>query len=61
MNEYTLKSPVLFMIFNRPDVTRDVFEKIRLAKPSRLYIAADGPRTNRIEEELSKETRSVIN
>ena len=61
MKEYTLKSPVLFMIFNRPDVTRDVFEKIRLAKPSRLYIAADGPRTNRNEEELCKETRSVIN
>ena len=35
---------VLFIVFNRPSTTRLVFESIRKAKPSRLYIAADGPR-----------------
>lgn len=42
-----MKSAVLFLIFNRPDTTRQVFEAIRLAQPPRLYIAADGPRPQR--------------
>ena len=40
-------SPILFIVFNRPDVTNQVFNAIRDAKPPRLYIAADGPRKNR--------------
>ena len=36
--------PVLFIVFNRPDTTRRVFDAIRQARPPRLYIAADGPR-----------------
>ena len=43
---YPLHTPVLFLVFNRPDKTRQVFEAIRQAKPPRLYIAADGPREN---------------
>lgn len=39
--------PVLFLIFNRLDTTKQVFEAIRQAKPPRLYIASDGPRENR--------------
>ena len=37
-------APVLFLIFTRPETTRQVFSAIKKAKPSRLYIAADGPR-----------------
>ncbi|MCB0545015.1 MAG: hypothetical protein KDC70_15925 [Saprospiraceae bacterium] len=37
-------TPVLFLIFNRPDHTRRVFERIREARPSQLFISADGPR-----------------
>lgn len=39
-----LSTAVLFLVFNRPDTTKKVFEAIRQAKPPRLYIAADGPR-----------------
>jgi hypothetical protein len=46
-----LKSPVLFIVFNRPDTTRRVFEAIRSARPPRLYIAADGPRSDRSGED----------
>ena len=42
-----MTSPVLFLIFNRPETTWQVFEAIRTAKPRRLYIAADGPRFER--------------
>jgi len=39
-----LKSPVLFLIFNRPDETIRVFQEIKKAQPEKLFIAADGPR-----------------
>jgi hypothetical protein len=42
-----LQTAVLFLVFNRPDTTKQVFEAIRRAKPPRLYVAADGPRANR--------------
>lgn len=47
MTAYQVQSPVLFIVFNRPDTTRKVFDRIREVKPSRLYIAADGPRAGR--------------
>lgn len=37
--------PVIFLIFNRPDLTRQVFEKIRDAQPRQLFVVADGPRS----------------
>ncbi len=45
-----MRSAVLFLVFNRPDTTRQVFEAIRAARPLRLYVAADGPRANRPDE-----------
>lgn len=46
-HEYKLKTAVLFLVFNRPDTTKQVFNAIRQAKPPRLYVAADGPRRSR--------------
>lgn len=37
---------VLLIVFNRPENTARVLEAIREARPQRLYIAADGPRTH---------------
>ena len=56
-----LKTPILFILFNRPDTTRVVFEAIRKIKPLRLYVAADGPRpTRQTDQERCAETRDVI-
>jgi len=44
MIAYNTETPILFLIFNRPSTTLHVFSQIRKMKPSRLYIAADGPR-----------------
>ena len=41
---HKFNTAILFLVFNRPIHTKRVFEKISLAKPSRLYIAGDGPR-----------------
>lgn len=56
-----MNTPVLFLIFNRPDTTGQVFETIRQAQPPRLYIAADGPRSN-IPGEADRvdETRQMV-
>lgn len=55
-----LQTPVLFLIFNRPDTTAIVFEAIRTARPPRLYVAADGARTNRpAEADKCRETRAI--
>ncbi|MDB5261416.1 MAG: hypothetical protein JWQ14_697, partial [Adhaeribacter sp.] len=37
-------TPILFLLFNRPDTTQKVFDEIRKVKPKSLYVAADGPR-----------------
>jgi len=51
----------LFLIFNRPDTTRRVFERIREVRPARLYVAADGARDERGEEaNRCVEARAVI-
>lgn len=56
-----MHSAILFLIFNRPDTTTRVFETIRRASPPRLYIAADGPRKDKIgEKERCEEVRSII-
>lgn len=54
-------TPILFLIFSRPDTTQQVFERIREIKPTRLYVAADAPREGRPEEKLRcEETRAII-
>ncbi len=53
--------PVLFLIFNRPDLAARVFERIRQARPPQLFIAADGPRADRPgEAELCSEGRRIV-
>jgi hypothetical protein len=37
-------SPVIFLIFNRPDCTARTFAEIRKARPPQLLVVADGPR-----------------
>lgn len=39
-----LNTPILFIIFNRFETTKQSFQKIKKAKPKQLFIAADGPR-----------------
>ena len=52
--------PILFCIFNRPDLTEKSFERIRGARPSKLFISADGPRKNREgEADLCQAARSI--
>lgn len=56
----SLSTPVAFLIFNRPELTRTVFEAIRQAKPQKLLVVADGPRFPE-EAEKCQKSREIIN
>lgn len=59
--DYMFNTPILFLVFNRPDTTKQVFERIKEVKPTKLYIAADGPRENKLgEKELVEQTRQMV-
>lgn len=52
---------VLFIIFNRYSTTKQVFEAIRLAQPTKLYIAADAPRPGNKEDiDKCRAARAII-
>ena len=53
--------PILFVIFNRPNIASKAFEQIRKIQPFRLYIACDGARDNHEGEiDLVNATRRTI-
>lgn len=61
MAEKMFKTPVLFLIFNRPETTQKVFDEIKKAKPPKLFVAADGARADREgEAEKCQQTRDII-
>jgi hypothetical protein len=53
------EKPILFIVFNRLDTTKRVFEQIRKVKPLKLYIASDGPR-NESEKAKVLQVREFI-
>ena len=55
-----LLTPILFIIFNRPEQTVRVFDAIRKARPKQLFIAADGPRSKKAGEKELCEAARVI-
>lgn len=62
MTDLMFETPILFLIFNRPYSTNLVFSAIRQIKPKYLFVAADGPRKERLEDvEKCKNARAIIN
>jgi hypothetical protein len=54
-------TPVLFLLFNRLDTAKQVFNAIRQAQPTHFYIACDGPRDNKEgEKEKVEEVRNYV-
>jgi len=53
--------PILFIVFNRPELTQLVFNQIKKIRPHYLFIAADGPREgNRHDTEQCVKTREIV-
>jgi hypothetical protein len=58
---FNFQTPILFLIFNRPETTRRVFEEIRKLRPNKLFIAGDGPRADHPEDrEKVLHTREIV-
>lgn len=55
-----LNTPILFIIYNRADLTERILNVIREVKPMQLFIAADGPKNKNEDERRCIETRNVI-
>jgi hypothetical protein len=56
-----MKSAVAFFVYNRPGVTARVWERIREARPPKLFIVADGPRPNRPDDAVKcEQVRAVV-
>lgn len=54
--------PVALFFFNRPNELKAVFDAIAKIKPSRLFLIADGPRMENIDDsQLCAESRSIVN
>lgn len=56
-----MTSPVIYIFFNRPELTRRTFAAVRAQRPARLYLIADGPRADHPTDALRcQETRAII-
>lgn len=55
IRETTFNTPILLITFNRLETTKQVFNKIRDQKPKKLYLASDGPRSDRKNEDIKVE------
>jgi hypothetical protein len=57
----SINTPILLLIFNRPDTTQRVMEVIKKVKPNYLYVAADGPRVdNELDTLKCEEARKTV-
>jgi len=54
-DQFTLSKPVLFIVYNRLDNTKLVFNSIKNAQPPRLYIASDGPKLTKLNDNVKVE------
>ena len=54
-----MQTPVLFIIYNRIETARQVFEKIKNVKPKYLYVSADGPKDDE-DKEKTDNVRNLI-
>ena len=54
-------TPILYLVFNRPYETSQSFEILRKLRPSKLYVAADGPRIQRQDDITNtKKVRKIV-
>ena len=55
------RTPVAYVVFNRPRHTHETFAAIRAYRPSQLFIIADGPRSSHPADiERCREVRNIV-
>lgn len=54
-----IQTPILLLVFNRPEITRALLQSLAAHQPRKLYIGADGPRSLK-EKILTNEVRHQV-
>lgn len=55
------KVPILLLVFNRPKNIKKVIQILEKIKPSKIYISADGPRINKLnDKKFCNETKNLF-
>lgn len=54
------KTPIAFIFYNRPEITKQVFEKICDQKPTKIYLISDGARPGKNEDNVVAELRDWV-
>ena len=61
MESHSSSTAVALFMFNRPHLTRQIYERIQAARPKRLLVVADGPRPSRPDDaQLCQATRDIV-
>ncbi|MBE7018940.1 MAG: glycosyltransferase family 2 protein [Ruminococcaceae bacterium] len=59
--KWKIDVPVYMIFFNRPDTLAEVFAAVKKAKPSKLFLACDGPRDgNKADEEAVAQCKEIV-
>ncbi|MCF6276335.1 MAG: nucleotide-diphospho-sugar transferase [Candidatus Magasanikbacteria bacterium] len=59
-NNGLFPTPILLVIFNRPEKLKNLMKILSQVKPEKLYISADGPRKNNLKDvEFCKRARNI--
>lgn len=57
-----MKSPVVLIVFRRPELTKRVLQSLMQYEPTKLYVIADGPRSgSEADKVLIQQTRDLFN
>ena len=54
------ETPIAFISFNRYEITKKTFDKIRLSKPKKLYLIMDFPRENNKKDEENNQLIKIL-
>ena len=57
----SINSPVVLIIYKRPELTNLVFNRISKVKPEKFFIIADGPKGDNEEEDCLRARKVVEN
>lgn len=58
---YKCKNPIVLIIFNRPECTKIIFERIKKVRPEKMYIISDGPRIeNKLDFEKNLKCKKIV-
>ena len=55
------KTPVLFLAYNRPELTKKSIKKIISLKPKKIYVSIDGPKNKKKDEVKVNKVIQIIN